>query len=83
MSYELVYTGRARHDINKLDAVVKKKLAKALERLKNKPRAYSKKLTAKKLGEYRYRIGNHRVIFDLDGKKIVVLRVGDRKDIYR
>ncbi|NCQ65980.1 MAG: hypothetical protein COZ34_03945 [Candidatus Pacebacteria bacterium CG_4_10_14_3_um_filter_34_15] len=35
------------------------------------------------LGTYRYHIGNHRVIFDLEKNKIVVLRIGHRKEIYR
>jgi len=30
----------------------------------------------------RFRIGNYRVIFDLEGDEIVVLRAGHRKDIY-
>ncbi|MFQ6032826.1 MAG: type II toxin-antitoxin system RelE/ParE family toxin [Candidatus Zixiibacteriota bacterium] len=29
------------------------------------------------------RIGDYRVIFDLEGNEIVVLRVGHRKNIYR
>ncbi|MBW2067248.1 MAG: type II toxin-antitoxin system RelE/ParE family toxin, partial [Deltaproteobacteria bacterium] len=28
------------------------------------------------LGTYRFRIGDYRVIFDIEGKDIVVLRVG-------
>ncbi|MCK4791223.1 MAG: type II toxin-antitoxin system RelE/ParE family toxin [Desulfobacteraceae bacterium] len=35
------------------------------------------------LGTYRFRIGDYRVIFDIEGEEIVVLRVGHRKDIYR
>lgn len=82
MAYELVYTKSASRDIKKLDRVVKKRLAKSLERLRDNPRRVSKKLTLKNLGDYRYRVGSYRVIFDIDGKKIVILRVGHRKDIY-
>lgn len=37
------------------------------------------------LGGYRFRIGDYRVIFDLEGEDedIVVLRVGHRSLIYR
>ncbi len=83
MAHKLLYTKRAVRDIKKLDRVAQKKLAKALEKLEENPRRLSKKLTLKKIGSYRYRVGNHRVIFDIKGKKIVVLRVGYRKDIYR
>jgi len=34
-------------------------------------------------GDYRYRIGDYRVIFDVDKNKIIILIVGNRKDIYR
>ncbi|MBC8526038.1 MAG: type II toxin-antitoxin system RelE/ParE family toxin [Candidatus Cloacimonetes bacterium] len=37
----------------------------------------------RKLGSYRFRIGNYRVIFDIDEDKLVILRVGHRKNIYR
>jgi mRNA-degrading endonuclease RelE of RelBE toxin-antitoxin system len=32
---------------------------------------------------YRLRIGNHRALFELEGERITVYRVGLRKDIYR
>jgi len=83
MAYELVYTKSAFRDIKKLDRVAKRKLAKALERLRERPHRLARKLTLKKLGDYRYRVGNYRVIFDIRGKKIIILRVGHRREIYR
>jgi len=35
------------------------------------------------LGKYRFRIGDFRVIFDVEGDLYKILIVGDRKDIYR
>ena len=34
---------------------------------------------------YRIRVGNYRVIYEIDGKRIVViiLKIGHRKDVYR
>ena len=83
MVCELIYTKNARRDIRKLDRVAQKKLAKALQRLAKKPFFYGKKLILPQLGGYRYRIGNYRVIFDVEDKKIIILRVGHRKEIYR
>ncbi len=40
-------------------------------------------LTDPQLGTYRFRVGDFRVIFDLHGRDIVILRVGHRKSIYR
>ena len=83
MAYELIYTKRARRDIKKLDRVAQKKLAKALMRLGKKPLFYAQKMALSQLGDYRFRIGSYRVIFDIEGKKIVILHVGHRKEIYR
>ena len=30
-----------------------------------------------------FRIGDHRVVFDLDDNNIVILRIGHRKNIYK
>lgn len=83
MAYKLVYTERAARDIRKLDIVVRKRLKKALETLREKPLEHSTKLIDPKIGEYRFRVGDHRAIFDVIGRDIVVLRVGHRRDIYK
>ncbi|MEK6777642.1 MAG: type II toxin-antitoxin system RelE/ParE family toxin [bacterium] len=44
---------------------------------------YAKRLTDSRLGSYRFRIGDYRVIFDIEGDQIVVLRVGHRSRIYK
>jgi mRNA interferase RelE/StbE len=40
-------------------------------------------LTDPEIGTYRFRIGDYRVIFDLEGNDVIVLRVRHRKEIYR
>jgi len=35
------------------------------------------------LGSWRFRVGDYRVVFDIEGKKIIVLRVGHRREVYR
>jgi mRNA interferase RelE/StbE len=47
------------------------------------PLGYAKKMVDPSLGTYRFRIGDYRVIFDIEGEEIVILRVGHRKEIYR
>ena len=83
MNYRLVYTRRAEKDIKKLDPSVKTSIGNSLLKLRDNPVQYSEKLTDPRIGTYRFRIGDYRVIFDIEGKDIVVLRVGHRKDIYR
>lgn len=83
MKYRLVYTRRAIKDIQKLEPEIKKRIGKVLLRYEDDPLNYSEKLIDPKLGTYRFRIGDYRVIFDIEGKDIVVLRVGHRRDIYK
>ena len=83
MSYQLIYTKSASKDIQKLDNVAKKKIKKKLEQYSKNPLGYAKKLTNSAIGDYRWRAGNYRIIFDLHGQKIVILKAGHRREIYR
>lgn len=83
MSFRLLYTRSAVHDIKKLDFVAKKKIKKKIETYSRKPLSYAKKLIDPRIGTYRWRVGNYRVIFDIDGKNIVILRIGHRREIYK
>jgi mRNA interferase RelE/StbE len=83
MKYELVYTRRAIKDIQKLDSETKERIGKTLLRYKDGPLIYAEKLTNSQLGSYRFRIGDYRVICDIEGNEIVVLRVGHRREIYK
>lgn len=83
MQYQLVYTKRAVKDIDKLDVITKRRLKRALEKFATSPLEHSTRLIDSKIGQYRYRIGDYRIIFDMMGKDIVILRVGHRREIYR
>ncbi len=83
MKYTLVYTRRAQRDIKKLESDTKGRIGKALFRFSEEPLRFAEKLSDPILGEYRFRIGDYRVIFDIEGNEIVVLRVGHRREIYK
>ena len=83
MKYRLVYTQKAVRDIDRLDAGVKKRIGTTLLRFKDNPLQYAERLTDPELGGYRFRIGDYRVIFDIEGNDIVVLRASHRKEIYK
>lgn len=82
MKYKLLYSQHAVKDIKKLDSVVKKRIKKALEKFGQRPFFYAKKLTSSRIGQYRWRVGNYRIVFDVDKEKIIILRVGHRREIY-
>jgi len=83
LKYRLVYTQKAVRDIDKLDGAVKKRIGTTLLRFKDNPLQYAERLTNSELGGYRFRIGDYRVIFDIEGNDIVVLRAGHRREIYK
>ena len=83
MTWRLVFTGRAFKDIAGLDSKTRDRIGRSIRRLEADPVAISKRLTQPALGTYRFRIGDYRVVFDIEGSDVVVLRVGHRSSIYR
>jgi mRNA interferase RelE/StbE len=83
LSYKLVYTQRAIMDISGLEARAKQRIGRTLLRYEKNPLKFAEELSDSRLGTCRFRIGDFRVVFDMDGDNIVILRVGHRKDIYR
>jgi len=83
MAFRIVYTKTSVRDIKKLDSVAKRKIKKKIEIFSKNPLYYSKRLINAKMGTYRFRIGNYRVVFDIDKKTIVILRVGHRREVYK
>ena len=85
MSYQLRIESRARKDLKALDPVVQRRIAKRLKFFLSQvdPLNYAKKLTDPIGGNYRWRIGPYRLIFDAEGKTIKLLRVQHRREVYR
>jgi mRNA interferase RelE/StbE len=82
MDYSIVITDRALKDIEKLDAKMKERIGSKIRILVKDPLRSTRKLTDPKIGSYRLRVGDYRVIFDIEDHEIVVLRIGHRKNIY-
>ncbi|OGJ15670.1 MAG: hypothetical protein A2632_00600 [Candidatus Pacebacteria bacterium RIFCSPHIGHO2_01_FULL_46_16] len=83
-TFKLVFTKSAFKDIEKLDNITKKRLKNKLATFCLDPLEYAKKLINHRIGSYRWRVGNYRVIFDLNDVEniVIVLRVRHRKNAY-
>lgn len=88
MNYTVVYTERALKQLKKLDKHIQALLLGWIE--KNlvgctDPRRHGKPLTADRSGQWRYRIGDYRVIAELSDQTItiLVLNIGHRREIYK
>ena len=75
----------ALRDLRRLSKDVQKRILEKLAfyAAAEAPLDFAEPLKDKELGEYRFRIGEYRVIFDVAQRKIIVLAVGHRKEIYR
>jgi mRNA interferase RelE/StbE len=83
VAYRLVFTRRAARDLEALEPDARRRIGEALERYRQEPLRHARRMAHPTLGSYRFRIGDYRVIFDMEGEEIVVLRVGHRSRIYR
>lgn len=83
--YRLSYSKEFAKDFKKLPAQEKPRVEEALLLIKQDP--YSarnlKKLTNVAIGQYRLRVGNLRIRFDIEGDEIELHMVRHRKDAYR
>ena len=75
----------AEDDLDKLPSDVRRRILEKLKFFVNSsdPLFFAERLTNNELGMYRFRVGDYRIIFDVDGRKITVVAVGHRKEIYR
>lgn len=88
MNYRLVYAKDLQKLFKKLDPSVQKLVASYIKNnLENtdNPRVHGKPLLGDKKGLWRYRIGNYRLIVDIQDDVIVILILtfGYRKNIYK
>ena len=87
MKYKVILSEKARKALKKLDkqtsSLIIGWIEKNLEGCEN-PRIQGKGLTSNRSGQWRYRIGDYRLICEIQDKKIIiyVLEVGHRKKIY-
>ena len=71
-------------DIPKLSKAEKRKIQKAIEeRLIQNPIRFGKPLRYSLKGCRRMRVGHYRVIFKIETKLILIVKIGHRKEIYK
>lgn len=84
--YEVELKPTAAKDIKKLPMAVRKRIATKLDYYREQPDplSYATKLSGfTRGGDYRFRVGQYRIVFDVVGNKIIVLYVEHRREVYR
>lgn len=89
MAWAVEFDPDAIKDLKRLDHQVQVRIVAFLKQrvaLLDDPRSIGEALAGARLGPYwKYRVGDWRIICDIQDRKIVVrvLRVGNRREVYR
>jgi len=83
--FTYVFKRQALKDFQKLPKDIQKRIIKKLDFFisSDNPLSFAESLVNFEIGEYRFRIGDYRVIFDVEDDKIIILTLGHRREIYK
>jgi len=86
--YRLTFTPAALRELEKLDAFIRRRVFADIEKLAEDPRPRGVQMLESREKLYRLHVGpgkNYRVIYQIHDDRLLVLvvGVGDRKEIYR
>ena len=88
MAWKIELSAMARKQLHALDRPVQKKivdyLAERIEGCKS-PRHFGETLSANRAGLWRYRVGDYRIICEIQDDKVIVLvlTIGHRREVYK
>lgn len=84
-SYRIELTRSAEKDLRKIDKSKVAAIYREIERLETDPRPHGVKKLAGADRTYRIRIGDYRVVYEIEDEVLLVLviRIAHRKDVYR
>lgn len=87
MTWKINWTDEARKQLRKLDKTAQENILDYMKKrisTADDPADFGKPLKYKKYGLWRYRVGDYRIVCQIESDvlTILVLQVGHRKDIY-
>ena len=82
MAFEIIWSDRAIRQLKKLDRSIARRIFDKVGELGENPHRFVQKLVNSPY--YRLRVGDYRVILDIQGDvlRVLVLKVGHRESIY-
>ena len=82
MHYTVILTDEVKARLHAMPLALRREIGHKLFLLEEDLAGNVKKLKGSR-NQYRLRVGEYRVIFELEGRTLTVYNVGIRKDIYR
>ena len=86
MTYVFKFSDEAKEDVLNLPNVIKERIGKKIKYFAGLPDVFTvaKRLTNSDLGEARFRVGDYRIIFEMEGENAIrVLRIRHRSSVYK
>jgi mRNA interferase RelE/StbE len=85
MPYTVEFSTSAQREFKALERAVQRRLATRIDALANNPFPPDAKKLQGEPSHYRIRVRHYRVIYRVDGKRVVlvIVRVGHRREVYR
>ena len=85
MTYEIIYVDKAvKDDIPKISGLYKDRVKKAIEtKLITEPDLFGKPLRRSLRGYLKLRVGDYRIIFRIENKKVKIFAIAHRKEVYK
>jgi mRNA interferase RelE/StbE len=82
LRYDVQFKPRAVRDIERLPSRIQAQLLARIEEMSNDLKGDVKRLT-NFTPEYRLRVGDYRVLFEVEKETIVIYRIRHRREVYR
>jgi len=82
MRYGIQFKPRAIRDIESLPSRIRSRVLARIEEMSDDLKGDVRRLTDF-TPEYRLRVGKNRVLFEIEGKKIIIYRIRHRQEAYR
>jgi mRNA interferase RelE/StbE len=82
MNYQIEFKPRAVKDLKNLSLENRRRIAEKIAVLENDLSGDVKRLT-NFTPEYRLRVGDYRVLFEIESQRVIIYRVVHRREAYR
>ena len=85
MSYTIKIASKAQKELKKASPPYQQKIVKAIKELALNPIPIGVKKLKGRINEYRVRVADYRVIYEIHGEEMIILviKIGHRNAIYR
>ena len=81
MKYKIDWEEKALNSLNKLDLLLARRIITKIDKLKENP-FYQNVKRLKNSSCFRLRIGDYRILFEIQKNVIKILKLGHRKNVY-